>query len=325
MKKFVYKIKKKLSDGSIDSEHYIALFYCVIIMLPMLITLIEVLILEKSSSTFSKLLKMLCFIVVNGLFFRYYIKKMISYFKYKRFMLGFLSSSLVVSFLLLILSWLSIFFGNISNLINKHLLLVNQPMLLNLGESIISSIESIQMISQIMLFFSQVIGISMLLNVIMPKSLQKVDVPLMKKFLRLMFKIAILLVFGVAIFTFLNTNKDNFIVVSIAYAGIIWVSDPKNFITIFFNAKIFENKTISDEATRAYKIFRYFVIGLYAIWAASVYIFPENKANAFSAMVFIFIFASVIIKTVLQFKGEDIFSKLLKDKESETKVERDFE
>lgn len=55
------------------------------------------------------------------------------------------------------------------------------------------------------------------------------------------------------------------------------------------------------------------------------YIFPENKANAFSAMVFIFIFASVIIKTVLQFKGEDIFSKLLKDKESETKVERDFE
>lgn len=325
MKEFTYKIKNRLSDGSIDSEHYIALFYCFIIALPMIFTSIEVLILKQSSIVFFKMLEFFCFAIVSGLFFKYYAKKMVSYFKNKRFMLGFLSLSIVIAFFLLMLAWLSVFFGNLSNLISVYLLSESQPLFLDLGKNIINSIESVTILSQNMIIFSQIIGISLLLNMMMPKSLQKVDVPLIKKFLRLLFKIAILFVFGVAIVTFLNTNKDNFIVVSIVYAGIIWVADPKNFITIFSNAKIFENKTVSDEATRAYKMFRYFLIGLYAIWAASVYIFPDNKVNTFSIMVFIFIFASVIIQIVLQFKGEDIFSKLLKDKENEAKVEEDSE
>jgi hypothetical protein len=200
-----------------------------------------------------------------------------------------------------------------------------QPLFLDLEKNIINSIESVTILSQNMIVFSQIIGISLLLNMMVPKSLQKVDVPFIKKILRLLFKISILFMLGLAFITFFNTNKDNFFVVSIVYAGIIWVADPKNFITIFSNAKIFENKTISDEATRAYKVFRYFLIGLYAIWAAAVYIFPENKVTAFSGMVFIFIFASVIIQMILEFKGEGIFSKLLKDKESEAKAEEDSE
>lgn len=325
MKEFTYKIKNRLSDGSIDSEHYIALVYCLLIALPMIITFIEVLILKQSSTVYIKMLNFFCFAIVSGLFFKCYAKKMVSYFKNKRFMLGFLSLSIVTAFFLLMLAWLSIFFGNLSNLISVYLLSELQPLFLDLEKNIINSIESVTILSQNMIVFSQIIGISLLLNMMVPKSLQKVDVPFIKKILRLLFKISILFMLGLAFITFFNTNKDNFFVVSIVYAGIIWVADPKNFITIFSNAKIFENKTISDEATRAYKVFRYFLIGLYAIWAAAVYIFPENKVTAFSGMVFIFIFASVIIQMILEFKGEGIFSKLLKDKESEAKAEEDSE
>lgn len=73
--KWFRKIFAKLSDGSIDTEHYLAVFYCFAIMLPLFITAIGIQLVGYTPFTLLKWCITLILIIFNAYLFYVYGKK----------------------------------------------------------------------------------------------------------------------------------------------------------------------------------------------------------------------------------------------------------
>lgn len=322
--KWFKKIFAKLSDGTIDTEHYIAVYYCFAIMVPLFVTGIGIQLVGYSPFTFLKWFIILILIIVNACLFFVYGKKMICYFKNKRFMLGLLSFSTVSLFLSFSLAWFYVFSANVSNLLNSWGYVANQGLnILHPEKLLIQSIDYFVKTGQGMVIFSQVIGFSFLLNIIVPKQLQMVDIPVRKKILRALFKIGGLFFLALVTAALLFVNKDNFAVVTAAWGVITFLSSPKLIIDIFSNRKDVANITISSDITKAFSLIRLFLGELYFSWIISIYAFPNNlvyRVNMFAIMVSSLVVITVFIRIYLQSKGKDLFSKwvIVENKDSES-------
>lgn len=240
---------------------------------------------------------------------------MIYYFKKKRFMLGLLSFSTVSLFLSFSLAWLYLFSANVSNLLNSWGYEANQGLNILYPEKfLIDSIENFVKTGQIMMVFSQVIGVSFLLNLIVPKPLQMVDIPVKKKILRGLIKIgglAAIIIVGIIL---LVVNKDNVAIVTAIYGATMFIANPKIIIDVFSNLKNIDNISISSDVTKAFSLFKLILTELYVSWIISIYTFPNNSINRINMFVIlftIFIVITVSARLYLQSKGKDLFSKWL--------------
>lgn len=326
MNEFNFKLKNKFSDGSIDTEHYIAVFYCFVVVLPVLITWFGTVTLEHSSNAFLVLLELVVFTVISAFLFLLFGKKLFSYIIEKRFMLIFLSFPTVILFLLFTLSWFSFFWGNLVNLLSTSAYMTNQiPVVTHPEGDLIRSINSSRIVLQNMIIFSQILTISFLLNMFVPKSLQTVNVSFKKKFTRLGFKILCLTVTGLITFIFIITNKDNFSIVIFVYTAVMFFSAPKVIMYLFSDLKNIDDKTISDNVIRSFYFFQLILSELLIAWFISVYVFPTNityRSHTLLTIFFILLIPTVIVRIFSMSKKADLFSKWIVDEEKEEKKDK---
>lgn len=311
------KIKKKLSDGTIDSEHYLAIAYCMGIIIPIMITRFSILLIVSSSAIFWKTVEIITSTCINFFFFYMFGKKMIHYLKEKRLMLGFLSIPLVTIFLLYSLSWLTTLLGNFTNMMSMIMRDYDQ-LIMHPEENLIKAIDSTRVIAQNMTIFSQIVGISFLLNTFVPEAFQKVVLPIKLRFLRLLIKILSLTMMGVIIWLLINTGRNEFFAVTAIYGVIFALANPKLIIEIFSNISNLENKSISPEINRSFSLFKFFLGEFYIAWVISICVYGSdatNRVNLFLIVSLILVFSTVGIKLFLQSKNKD-FSTWFVDKKN---------
>lgn len=313
----ISKIKKKLSDGTIESEHYLAIAYCMGIFIPIMITRLSILLIFSSSAIFWKTVEIITSTGINFFCLYMFVKKMIYYFREKRLMLGFLSMPIVTIFLLYSLSWLTILLGNFTNMMSLILGDYDQ-LIMHPEENLIEAIDSTRVIAQNMIIFSQIVGISFLLNTFVPEALQKVVLPVKLRFLRLLIKILSLTMMGVIIWLLINTGRDQFFAVTAIYGVIFALATPKLIGEIFSNISNLENKSISPEINRSFSLFKFFLGEFYSAWVISICVYGSdatNRVNLFSIVSLILVFSTVGIKLFLQSKNKD-FSTWFVDKKN---------
>lgn len=326
--KLIAKVKKKMSDGSIDSEHYIAIFYCICVILPLIVTGVGVFLLQVFTNFFFQFVILIIFTVINALLFVFFGKKSIFYIRNKRFMLFFFSFFTVYLFLLFTLSWAIFFLGNLNSFLSITLLPEMRFPKEHPGTNLARSIESFRVTSQNMVIFSQGLGFSLLLNTFVPTSLQKIDVSILKKILRLLIKLTSLTVMGLILFVLLKTKREDFFAVTAVYGVLTTLADPKKIINIFTNTKNIEEKIVSTNVMKIFNAFKLFLSEFYVAWVLSIITFDsdaDQRLNLFLIILLIFIVITVAVKIYFQLNGEDFFSTWLIDKKSETEPEIDKE
>lgn len=317
IKTIISKFRIKFSDKSIDTEHYLALIYCFLPLLPGIITIIGFMILPSFSMNHLELLGLIILSIINGFFLLFYGKKMIGYFKKKRIMLGFISLLSVYLFLLFTLSWFSFFVGHLTNVLNLAWHMSENYMYIpNPGENIDKSIDMYKSVGELTTGLSQLICISFILNILVPDSLQKIEVSLKEMLKRLLLKFLFLFLFGVAASIFMKTNRDNFVVVSIIYGAILFFANPEIIIVIFSNFKNIEGKDISENTKKTFLIFKLLLSEMYIAWAISIFSFPSNSQKQFYIFIsifFIFLVLTMGTRIYLKSKGEDLFTNWIKN------------
>lgn len=309
--KLIAKVKEQMSDGSIDSEHYIAIFYCICIILPLIVTGIGVFLLHIFTNLLLQFVILIIFTVINAWLFVFFGKKFVFYIRNKRFMLSFFSFFTVYLFLLFTLSWTIFFLGKINGLLGITLLPEMNFSKEHPGTNLARSIESFRITSQNMVIFSQGLGFSLLLNIFVPTSLQRVDVSILKKILRLLIKIISLTVIGLILFVLLKTKREDFFAVTAVYGVLTALADPKKIINIFTNLKNIEDKVVSTSIMKSFNAFKLFLSEFYIAWVFSIIIFDsdaDQRLNLFSIILLIFVVITVAVKIYFQLNGEDFFS-----------------
>lgn len=322
--KLVSMIRETGSSGSIDAEHYIAVGYCFGIIIPVIISGLGIKVVFFIPITFLKFLTMVFFIIMNFFFLSYYIKKMLSYFKNRRIMLGCISLPIIYLFLLFALSWSSLFFGNLSNMLNIAWMGGQEEFIAHPEESLLSTLDNFRFISQFMAIVGQMIGFSLFLNMILPNSLQAVKVSSKKKFTRLLIKVSFLAIMILLIAIFLNTGKEDFFSITAIYGVIIAFASPKMILQVFSNIKDIDNKSISPEINKAFNIFKFFWAEFYIAWVISIRIYGSESSlrmRLFAIISVILVFLTVSIKFFFQFKNKTFFSSWIIDEDNDDKLE----
>lgn len=311
------KIKNKISDGSIDSEHYLAYCYCFAIFVPLFVSLMGMLGLKYSSSAIIKFPIYLTFFTLMAVISWIFGKKVFRYFRNKRFMLAIFVLPIFLVSLSFMLSWLSLIVGNLLNvmIIGQHL--ESQfPIISHPEKPLLQSVSTTLNEEKSLVILMQPLGISLLLNMFIPKDLQNVNVSLGKKLIRFGIKIGIVIVLALVSFIFINVNIDKWPVVAFIYGALMSFVTPKNFLR-FLNKEV-EEKEISSEIKNTFFGSKLLLTEVCISWIISVYWFNENisyRLYAFIGIFGILITITIIARISLQARGQDLFSKWTDKKE----------
>ncbi|CAD5902922.1 hypothetical protein [Carnobacterium maltaromaticum] len=310
------RIKIKLSDKSIDSEHILFICYCCLTIVPAIITVFgihTVIIIQE------KLLKYAIYIillVVNTALLYFFGKKTWRFIKQKRIILGVLSIFTVGLFLSFTLSWLIILLGNFSNELNykasQYQNIIIQP-----TNSLFQTIDTSHSVAQRMITLIPIIGISYFLNIIVPKKLQRIDISFKNKLKRVCLKVIYLLVFGIITYIFTIIDKDNFGSVSIFTTLFTFACTPKTCLYIFTNYKNIETKNISEKITKKFEVLKLLYYEFVFSWSISIYIFsPKNqneKLTIFAITLCSLFLVTMVILGFFKSRQEEFFSSWIID------------
>ncbi|MEY2388071.1 hypothetical protein KGN15_013300 (plasmid) [Lactococcus lactis] len=236
---------------------------------------------------------------------------------------------LIIS-VLITLNWFSSFMFSISNLL---IVIWKIPDSLKFPYKNINILVDIISKSSLAMFtFCVTIWISYMLNFILPKSLQKKDIPIKERVKRGFIKFALLsfIIFLTIIFSVIN--KDNFSSVTIFTTLFTFICTPQMILRVFSNYKNIEKLEISEGVLRTFDYIKLLYYECLFSWSISIYIFQaqntETKIEVFAISLFLLMFVTLISQKLIFKFNKQIFSnwivsvdnknkyKLIKEKQS---------
>ncbi|BAL69962.1 hypothetical protein SMULJ23_1628 [Streptococcus mutans LJ23] len=271
-------VEKKLKDRSIDSEHYIAFFYCFGMMGSLLVNVSFYLFIASFLDTthlITSFIVYLLFIMINLVVVYRIGKKCIFYFKDRRFMTSFFSFLLFLPFLMFLLCWLMILFGNLSILLNPYGggsgISPEQ-----LKEAYIRAVNSnITAIKGVTVYVT-ILAISAAYNIFVPQKWQTVDISLKNKILRLLWKITCLILPFLIVYVYSLFNTTNFAIWGFLSTCVIFFVDPKNIAGLIFDYHKYSDANITESALGKAQAFKAYYLLLVVAWSISLFGFSDQ-------------------------------------------------
>lgn len=320
------KLTTKLSDGSMDSHHYQKIFYCLSpVFLLLLFGILELsiikLILSFVTSSLSVILELFfssIFLLLNIFLFVVYIKNMCSAFKRRYLLLAFLIFPTVILLFLTTLFWLNAIIADIHNLL-VYTFNLNLPGIFPY-EAVAPVTNSLAVIVSLMMIFLLPIATSLLLNSFLPESLQKKDVSVKEKLMRLLRKLFVLSLIFFFSYVFSIIDKNNFGSISILTTLLSFLLTPKTILRLFSSVKDIESKQISEDILIKFDRIKFIYYEFIFSWSISIYIIEPKKTEdrilASAIIFFILLFTTTVIQEFLKRKKKNSFSGWVVDNEN---------
>lgn len=313
----IKKLQITLSNRSIDSEYYLALGYLFTPIFAIFVTLIGMLTIVPIGYDYPKLLIILLVVLVmiNGYFLYFFGKKCWKYFRMTRFMLGCISLVTVYLFFLQTLVWIYFLTTYISNFLLVFISLrqnntLNNPMYLLM----ILVNKTYPNIKDSISGISPIVGVFFVLNQILPKSLQTIELTFPKRILRLIIKVGFIVLIVCSLYVFSCVNKDNWLIVSGVY-GFIMSIKPEKILTLIHPKKTFKSVDVSESIRKSFFMYRVFLTGIYLSWMISIYIYPssvDKRLFLFLVMCLSYMVILIVIQIYGNTSGKNYFEKWLK-------------
>ncbi|MEG0733089.1 MAG: hypothetical protein RR470_11870 [Vagococcus sp.] len=270
------KLKKKLYDRSIDSEHILYILYFILTVLPYILTLT---IIKLSWYIDSKLVNNLIYIlftIANILLVFYLLRNVKIYFKQRRILLMVVVSYSTLIFVMFMSAWVFLIIGNFVNFFSLHSIVfrhvIQTPALL-----VVQTMETFSIIFPNALIFITIVLVSMCLNTIIPNDLQPTNISYKKRIKRGLIKLVILFLFFFIMWIFSVVDKENFGTVSIFTTAFVFVCTPKTILILFSNLKNLNDIKISDEMLKRTEFLKLIYYEIVFSWSVSIYVFKNTK------------------------------------------------
>lgn len=279
------KIKQFFKSRTIDAEHLIGICYLMLYMLPFLVNgmifIVLGVILKKIP--FLSFLTPIIICFINGIFLFYFSKRIIAYIKQKRFLLSLILLYIVLSFFTAFIFWIGTIFLNITAMLFMRIpnsLSENElyALIVKYSHGYKTMIDSFEGYSRGAIPFIQILGFSYFLNLFVPLRYQSVDIPVYKKFFRILIKVIYLIFPIIFFFIFSKVDKDSYTIVAPIGLLIIWFFKPENTISILNNSIIISDEDVKPEVINRFKILKLFLTLIEISWGISVYFFANYSA-----------------------------------------------
>lgn len=222
---------------------------------------------------------------------------MVTYFKERRFLLFSIVFISALFFFLFMLSFYLYFIGYFSNFI---MLKVDHPeyIINNLTRMMDYTIGIYKIVSSISIIGMTIVLLSYMLNMFLPKKLQRTDINCNQKVKRILLKTVYFILILAIIFVFSITNKNNFGAISIFTSLFVFACTPKTFLIIFSDVKNLNDVKISDSITGRFEFLKLMYYEIVFSWAISIYFFDYNEFN-YKIYSFLVVFFVLFIITFL--------------------------
>lgn len=326
LKSLYFKVKNKLSDGSIDSYHYQIIFYCMFPFALLLFLALEVFIFNNILNNFHstiltvfELFSGVIFFIINIYLLFFFTRKIVSFFKHKYILL--LLSILPTSLFLLIatLFWFSVVLVGIQKIFtltfNFNMPVLSPYVFLKL----VANFSTI--IAPITILFLLPIAISLSLNSLLPRPLQKKDISTKQKLTRMSIKLSFILIAIFISYIFSIISIETFASISMLTTLFTFICTPKTILRIFSTQKNIEGKKITDDVLTKFEMIKFVYYEFVFAWSISIYIFnpekTEDRIKIFFISFFILIITSAAIQWYLKKEKSDFFSKWIVDNEDD--------
>lgn len=261
-----------------ESEYMLYFLYSFLIVLTPIPSALLLKIQDTFKSTPLAIILYIVAILLNSYLCFHFFFKMVNYFKERRLLLILIVFISVLFFFLFMLSFCLYLIGYFSNFI---MLKVAHPeyIINNLTRMMDYTIDIYVIVSSISIIVMTIVLFSYMLNMFLPKKLQRTDINFKQKINRFFLKIAYFILILAIIFVFSITNKSNFGAISIFTSLFVFACTPKTFLIIFSDVKNLNDVKISDSITGRFEFLKFMYYEIVFSWAISIYFFDYNEFN----------------------------------------------